>query len=124
MIISPAAAEPSSCRICAHRLYTYRLCHRLCSTPGRRHRNSDQMSRTAYPDRMSSKAPCRWRTRLRRNLPWFLINLGIASKGRDCEAVGGEHEWYNRDNVTSGCYHCEVVREGRLWERDPHVEHG
>ena len=62
----------------------------------------------------------RWGTRLRRNLPWFLIRLGIASKGRDCETAGGEHEW-NRDYLTCGCYHCEVVREGRLWERDPQV---
>jgi len=62
--------------------------------------------------------PYRWRTWIRTRLPWFLINLGVAAKGRDCETAGGEHHWYNRDGNTSGCYHCEVIRPGRLWERD------
>jgi len=62
--------------------------------------------------------PYRWRTWIRTRLPWFLINLGMAAKGRDCETAGGEHHWYNRDGNTSGCYHCEVIRPGRLWERD------
>ena len=47
----------------------------------------------------------------------FLINMGIASKGRDCEAVGANHHWYNSDNVSSACYHCEVIRPGQLWRR-------
>jgi len=50
-------------------------------------------------------------------LAWFLINLGVAAKGRDCETVGAEHHWYNRDGKTSGCYHCEVIGPGRLWEQ-------
>jgi hypothetical protein len=61
-------------------------------------------------------SPYRWRTALRRHLPWFLINLGIAGKGLDCERSGGSHHWYNRDDVSSGCYHCKVVRSGRLWD--------
>jgi len=61
-------------------------------------------------------SPYRWRTALRRHLPWFLIDLGIAGKGRDCEAAGGRHSWYNLDGVSSGCYHCKVVRQGCLWE--------
>jgi hypothetical protein len=61
--------------------------------------------------------PYAWRTRLRQRLPWFLINFGLAAKGADCEAVGASHDWYNRDNVTSACYHCEVVRAGQLWRR-------
>lgn len=61
-------------------------------------------------------SPYRWRTAVRRHLPWFLIDLGVASKGRDCEASGGSHAWYNQDDVTSACYHCRVVRAGRLWE--------
>jgi hypothetical protein len=60
--------------------------------------------------------PYRWRTWIRERLPWFLINLGVAAKGEDCERVGGRHSWYNRDNASSGCYHCEVVRPGKLWE--------
>ena len=60
--------------------------------------------------------PYRWRTWWRGRLPWFLINLGFADKGKDCEAVGAWHRWYNRDGKTSGCYHCHVVKEGRLWE--------
>jgi len=61
--------------------------------------------------------PYRWRTWIRMRLAWFLINLGVAAKGRDCETVGAEHHWYNRDGKTSGCYHCEVIGPGRLWEQ-------
>jgi len=43
----------------------------------------------------------RWRTRLRRHLPWSL--MWIAHKGRrDC----GWHEWYKHDDETWHCYHC------------------
>jgi hypothetical protein len=66
--------------------------------------------------------PYRWRTKVRRHLPWFLINLGLADKGANCEAVGGQHEWYNRDGKTSGCYHCHVEKAGRLWEA--HAQQG
>ena len=59
--------------------------------------------------------PYAWRTRLRGRLPWFLINLGIADKGEDCEKVGADHVWYNIDGETSGCYHCKVRRPGQLW---------
>lgn len=52
---------------------------------------------------------------LRRHLPWFLLDMGIAEKGKDCEAVGGQHEWYNKNDVSSACYHCQVVKSGRLW---------
>jgi hypothetical protein len=61
--------------------------------------------------------PYEWRRRLRRYLPWFLINLGVADKGKDCEAVGAKHLWYNHDDVSSGCYYCKVTKRGRLWER-------
>lgn len=57
-------------------------------------------------------SPYRWRTAIRQHLPWFLINLGFAGKGRDCEAHGGAHSWYNVDGTTCGCYHCKVVRPG------------
>ena len=60
--------------------------------------------------------PFAWRTKLRGRLPWFLIDLGLADKGKDCEAVGGWHRWYNQDNEHSGCYHCHVVRRGQLWK--------
>ncbi len=60
----------------------------------------------------------RFRTFIRSKLPWFLINLGVASKGIDCEKKGGKHEWYKSDNGLSGCYHCEVERKGRLWEKN------
>lgn len=63
------------------------------------------------------KEPFRLRTSIRGRLPWFLINLGFAKKGKDCEAAGGHHEWYNKDEENSGCYHCEVVRKGQLWSR-------
>jgi hypothetical protein len=47
----------------------------------------------------------RWRTKIRRNLPWFLVDIGLAGKGtKDC----GDHEWYNADGVVEHCYHCAV----------------
>jgi hypothetical protein len=47
----------------------------------------------------------RWRTKIRGNLPWFLVNRGVADKGTtDC----GDHEWYNADYVVEHCYHCHV----------------
>ena len=42
---------------------------------------------------------------------------GVAAKGADCESVGGKHWWYRRDDVSSACYHCEVVRPGQLWKQ-------
>lgn len=44
--------------------------------------------------------------------------LGLFAKGRDCDARGGQHEWYNLDGKNTGCYLCEVIRPGRLWETD------
>lgn len=38
-------------------------------------------------------------------------------RAADCEAVGGRHYWYNIDEKTSGCYHCETVRPGQLWDK-------
>jgi hypothetical protein len=61
--------------------------------------------------------PYRWRTWIRCRLPYFLIDLGVANKAEDCEAAGAAHHWYNIDGQSSGCYHCQVVRPGRLWER-------
>lgn len=58
--------------------------------------------------------PYRVRTWIRVRLPGALIWL--APPGEDCEAAGGWHRWYNIDGSQSGCYHCHVVREGRLWE--------
>lgn len=58
----------------------------------------------------------RWRTCLRRYIPWFLIDLGLLGKGPDCESAGGAHQWYNIDNEKAGCYHCHLVREGQLWK--------
>ena len=59
--------------------------------------------------------PYAWRTWLRVHLPWFLIDIGLAKKGQDCESAGGPHRWYNEDGSRSACYHCRIVREGRLW---------
>jgi len=52
-------------------------------------------------------SPYRWRTWIRGNLPWFLINFGIAEKGKDCQLVNGEHHWYNVDDQSSGCITAE-----------------
>ncbi len=59
----------------------------------------------------------RKRSWFRSFLPWFIIDLGIADKGQNCELKGGNHEWYNSDNKNSGCYHCRVVKSGQLWKR-------
>jgi hypothetical protein len=60
--------------------------------------------------------PYRWRTWLRGRLPGSLVERGVAGKGEDCDKVGGQHWWYNRDGHNSACYHCKVVRPGQLWE--------
>ncbi len=62
-----------------------------------------------------STHPYAWRTWLRSHSPWFLIDLGFARKGEDCQSVGAEHSWYNIDDESSGCYYCRVVCSGRLW---------
>lgn len=66
---------------------------------------------------MGTIGPYRWRTRLRQYLPWFLIDIGVANKGEDCEKVGGQHEWYKKDERTSACYHCKVEKPGQLWKQ-------
>lgn len=59
-----------------------------------------------------NRHPYEFRLRIRERLPWFLINLGIADKGKDCEKVGAKHVWFNIDNQFSGCYYCKELREG------------
>jgi hypothetical protein len=39
-------------------------------------------------------------------------------KGPDCESAGAAHDWYNHDDETSHCYHCQVERPGELWRKD------
>ena len=63
------------------------------------------------------KKPFRFGTKIRRILPWFLIDLGVASKGDDCEKNGGAHEWYNINGSNSDCYHCKVVKLGQHWKK-------
>ena len=79
--------------------------------------NSDPEKRRFFPadGEWDKGHPYAWRTWLRGNLPWVLINLGVATKGVDCEAVGAWHRWYNVDGEHSGCYHCEVIRPDKLW---------
>ena len=62
------------------------------------------------------KGPYRWRTWLRMHLPYFVVNIGIVAKGKDCEKAGGYHEWYNIDDENSGCYHCNIEKHGQLWK--------
>lgn len=65
---------------------------------------------------MKNKHPYEFRKWLRGNLPWFLINLGIADKGKDCHLVQANHKWYNIDNKSSGCYYCKVISKGQKWK--------
>ncbi len=47
----------------------------------------------------------RLRTRLRRRLPAFLVDLGVAAKGTtDC----GNHDWYKAADEEDHCYRCVV----------------
>ncbi len=47
----------------------------------------------------------RLRTAVRSRLPWALVNLGVAAKGRrDC----GRHDWYKSSDEEDRCYHCQV----------------
>jgi hypothetical protein len=61
-------------------------------------------------DRWDAGHPYRYRVWVRRHLPWWLINLGVADKGPDCEAVGAWHRWYKSTQEIDGCYHCKVTR--------------
>ncbi len=60
------------------------------------------------------RRPYRWRTNLRALLPRPLC--WIVKKANNCEDMGADHDWYNVDNETSGCYHCREVRRGQLWK--------
>lgn len=64
-----------------------------------------------------SGGPYWFRTFVRSHLPYFLINLGLAGKGYECEKKR-EHEWYNQENQKSACFHCEVERNGNLWKKE------
>jgi hypothetical protein len=68
-------------------------------------------------ERWDAGHPYRYRVWVRRHLPWWLINRGVANKGRDCEAVGGWHRWYKSTEEIDRCYHCEATRR-RLSDRD------
>jgi hypothetical protein len=68
-------------------------------------------------NRWDAGHPYRYRVWVRRQLPWWLINLGVADKGRDCEAVGAWHRRYTSTEEIDGCYHCKVTRR-RLPDRD------
>ena len=63
----------------------------------------------------TKKHPYKLRLQIREKLPWFLINLGFAQKGKDCEKVKAEHKWYNQGENISACYYCKVERKGKLW---------
>ncbi len=65
---------------------------------------------------MSKKHPYGRRKWWRERLPWFLIDLGIAKKGIDCHKVNAEHNWYNKNNVSSACYYCKVIEQGQKWK--------
>lgn len=58
-----------------------------------------------HPSVMKTRSRYRWRTVIRPHLPWFLINRGVAGKGKqDC----GLHEWYRSTDREDLCYHCEL----------------
>ena len=63
---------------------------------------------------MKNRHPYEFRKKLRSILPWFLIDMGIASKGENCENVNAEHSFYNINGKSNGCYYCE-----KEFQRDP-----
>lgn len=63
---------------------------------------------------MKNRHPYKLRKQLRAILPWFLIDLGVAAKGKDCGMVNANHSLYNIDGILNGCYYCE-----REFPRDP-----
>lgn len=65
----------------------------------------------------NQKHPYELRLKIREKLPWFLINMGIAAKGKDCEQVNAEHNWYNKGENISACYFCKIEKEGNLWKK-------
>lgn len=65
---------------------------------------------------MNKKHPYYLRLMLRERLPWLLIDLGIAKKGKDCKSVGAEHKWYNIDGNESGCYFCQKITNKVDWK--------
>jgi hypothetical protein len=66
----------------------------------------------------NKKHPYEWRLLIRQKLSWFLIDLGFAAKGKNCEIVGANHDWYNKGNNFSACYYCKIEKEGELWKTD------
>lgn len=74
-----------------------------------------------YGESLFSREPYRRRTWIRMRLPWWMIRLGIADKGEDCEKAGSYNVWFSNqrdatDPEESRCIHCHVVKPGRLWE--------
>ena len=41
---------------------------------------------------MKKKHPYELRKQIRSKLPWFLIDLGIAGKGKNCEKLNADHD--------------------------------
>jgi len=60
------------------------------------------------------------RTWVRGRLPWFLIRLGFAGFGKDCAALGAQHNWYGVSEGRSRCIFCGTEREGELWRSSPY----
>ena len=60
--------------------------------------------------------PHAFRTWLRGRLPWFLIDLGVAGFGEDCDKLNAQHCWCNLDDARSQCMFCGSQREGQLWD--------
>lgn len=65
----------------------------------------------------SKKHPYELRLLIREKLPWFLIDMGIAAKGKNCKEVGVDHDWYNKGDNISACYYCKIEKEGKLWAK-------
>lgn len=52
----------------------------------------------------------------------FIEQHWTAGKLDSCDRLGFNHAWHNIDNLTSGCYNCQIEREGQLWTDESEIE--
>lgn len=73
---------------------------------------------------MKNRHPYELRKKLRGILPWFLIDIGIAAKGKNCKTVNANHSYYNINGILNGCYYCEqeFPRDPKLTKTDNQQE--
>lgn len=64
------------------------------------------------------------RLKIRAILHWFLIDMGIAAKVKDCNNVNANHSYYNIYGTVNGCYYCKQVfpRDSKMTKIDSYQQ--